>query len=306
MDEEEYKKKLADAGVDIPEVKADEGETPEQKAEAEAKAKEEVDAKAKAEADAKAKTDADANADADKELDPTQKKRSIYDDYKEKKEEAQNEKQLREKAEQERDEFKTKLEALEKAKTPDEKKEALDEFDEFAKEIEADPAALKKMRDLFLKGIAIPDELKQGLAKFQAWEKEQAQHSAKAQFETEYTSTLPALKTFFPKANDAEMQAIKTELDKISHSKGWNDKDLEYIAFKHKESLSTLVSPKKRGMESVDRKDDVVVTDGDFDPNADYSKMSPAQKAVWEKQYNEIMKKSDGLIESANGKKMMI
>lgn len=307
-EEKQYQEDLKKSGVDLPEIK--EGETPEQKAEAEAKAKEEADAKAKADADAKAKADEEAKAKGEGEDDKSKppiedKKRSIYDDYKEKKNELKTEKELREKAEKERDELKTLLEKSKEAKTPEEKKDALDEFDEFAKEIEADPIALKKMRDLILKGLKPDESLQKDLLEFKEWKANQDKSSVKTQFEEEYTNTLPALKTFFPKASDEEMKAIKTELDKISHSKGWNDKDLEYIAFKHKDTLSALVSPKKRGMEGTERKDEGVI-DTDFDPNADYSKMSGPEKEAWEKKYNEFMKKQEGLTDGAGGRKIII
>ena len=312
-EEKKFAEEAKKNGVEMPELDA-EGETPEQKA---AKEKEVADAKAKADADAKAKADAEEKAKAegeDKKTPPPieERKRSIYDDYKEKKNELKTEKELREQAEKERDELKSKISALEKAKTPEEKKNALDEFDEFAKEINADPEALKKMRDMFLKGFTIPESLKKDLEELKEWKAEQskdrearAQESAVKQFEDEFVKTLPVLKSYFPKATDEEMTAIKKELDKISHSKGWNDKDLEYIAFKHKATLEALVSPKKRGMEGTEHKDDGVV-DTDFDPNADYSKMSPAEKEVWEKKYNAFMKKNEGLTEGAGGKKIFI
>ncbi len=308
-EEKQYQEDLKKSGVDLPEIKG-EGETPEQKAEAEAKAKEEADAKAKADAEAKAKADEEAKAKGEGEDDKSKppiedKKRSIYDDYKEKKNELKTEKELREKAEKERDEFKALLEKSKDAKTPEEKKDALDEFDEFAKEIEADPTALKKMRELFIKDLKPDESLKKDLEEFKEWKASQDKVSVKTQFEEEYTKSLPALKTYFPKASDEEMLAVKAELDKISHSKGWNDKDLEYIAFKHKDSLSALISPKKRGMEGTDHKDDGVI-DTDFDPNADYSKMSGAEKIAWEKKYQEFMKKNDGLSDGPGGRKIII
>lgn len=161
------------------------------------------------------------------------------------------------------------------------------------------------MRDLFQKGQTLPESLQKDLEEFKEWKTQNSKESEKTRFENEFTETLPALKTFFPNANDSEFKAIKQELDKISHSDGWNDKDLEYIEFKHKDALSALVSPKKRGMENVDRKDEGE-NNSDFNPNADYAKMSPTERAKWEKQYNEITSKGDGLTEGSGGKKIII
>lgn len=319
-EEKQFAEEAKKNGVELDELNT-EGETPEQKAEAEAKAKEEADAKAKEEAEAKAKADAEGDDDGDDEGDkkpesPTEKKRTIYTDYKEKKTELRTEKALREEAEKKlakaESDLKAILEKSENADTNKEKKEALDKFDEFAKKIDADPVALKEMRDLILEGAKVPESLIKDLEDIKAWKAERAgedearkKENAQKQFEDEFTQTLPALKAFFPKANDSEMQAIKKELDKLSHSTGWNDKDLDYIAFKHKDQLSALVSPKKRGMESTEHVDDSVI-DADFDPNADLSKMSPTARAAWEVKYNAIMKKPEGLSEGAGGKKIMI
>lgn len=302
-EEEVYKKQLAESGVDLPELNTEGGDKPEPKEEP---AKEEPEPKAPAKDKPEAKADDDGEGEDDKSKPPIeQKKRSIYDEYKDKKVELKSVTVRAEQAEKERDELRDKLNAIETAKTPEDKKDALDEFDEFAKEIDADPESLKKMRDLFLKGIKPDEALQKDLLEFKKWKSEQQNFSAVQQFEKEFTQTLPVLKTYFPNANDSEMTAIKTELDKISHSTGWNDKDLEYIAFKHKDTLSALVSPKKRGMESTTRQD-VDTSTSDFNPNADYSKMTPAEKDTWEKQYKEIMKNSKELVSSPDGRKLML
>lgn len=306
-EEEEYKEDLKASGVDMPELESGEGETPEQKEEAGAKAKAEADAKAKEEADEAAKKaadDAQNNGEDDKTPNPD-KKRSIYDEYKDKKKELRTAEERAAQAERERDELKAKLDAIDNAGTPSEKKEALDEFDEFAKEIEADPEKLKKMRDLFLKGVKPDEALQKDLLEFKQWKASNQKSLDAAAFEQEYSTTLPALKNFFPNANEDEMKAIKDELNKISHTTGWNDKELEYIAFKHKTTLSALISPKKRGLENKDPRGGEE-TPTDFDPNADFSKMSEQQRTIWEKQYREYGKGNGGLVEGANGKKSIV
>jgi hypothetical protein len=283
-DEEKYKKELAEAGVDLPNK------------DSEAKAKEEADAKAKAEEDAK---------NINNKPPDEQKSPSIYDEYKAKKAELKSERELRETTEKERDELRTKLEALEKAGTPEEKQIATDDLEEFAKEINADPLALKKMRELFLKDYHPTDEsLRKDLNEFKAWKTQNQQVLEKQMFENEYSKTIPTLKDLFPSATDDEQKAIKEKLDSISHTKEWRGHPLDLIALRNKDTLSALVSPKKRGMETKEHKD-VQFDSSEFDPNADYSKMSLKEREAWEENYRKVTK-SDGLMEDAQGRKLII
>lgn len=305
MTEEEYKKQLEEAGVEIPEEK----KTPEQiEAETKAKADEEAASKAKAEAEAEAKSKADeAKAKEAKEAElpepPEARKRSIYDEYKDKKSELKSERELREKAEKENEELRGKIEAFEKA-PPEEKEIAGDELEKFAEEINADPSAIKRMRDIFLKGIKPDEALQKDLKEFKSWKNQNQQVIEKQLFDEEFSKTLPSIKILFPNASDEEMSNIKKEIDTISHKKEWHDKDLEYVAYKNKDILSALVSPKKKGMESKGRKD-IEVENYDFDPNADYSKMTTKEREQWEARYKE-MTKSEGLATDAKGRKIIL
>jgi hypothetical protein len=308
-EEQEYQKTLLDAGVDVEGVNAPTDD--QDNADAEAKAKEEADAKAKSDADEKAKADegddSDSNKKPDNLPDEKGKKRSIYDEYKDKKSEARTEKERADNAERERDELKTKLEALQNADTPKDKQDALDELEKFAQETDADPAYLKKFRDLILKDINIkPDEsMKKDLEEFKAWKSDNQKNLDQSNFESEFNKATSSLKELFPTATDDEMKTIKGELNKLAHSVGWNDKELEYIAFKNKTNLNALISPKKRGMENRDKKEgDEISTE--FDPNADYSSLSPKEREVWEKGYKEMSKKSSGLTTDSSGKKIFI
>lgn len=305
-EEEKYKKELKDSGVDMPELEGEEGETPEEKAAAEAKAKEEADLKAKEEADAAAKKAAE-EAEDDGEDDKTKdqnKKRSIYDDYKDKKKDLKTAEEKLAQSEKEKAELQQKLDAINKADTPTEKKDALDKFDAFAEKIGADPSVIKEMRELFLDGIKPDEALQKDLLEFKQWKADNAKQLEEANFEKEFNSTLPVLKNFFPNANDEEMKAIKGQINKLAHTAGWNDKDLEYIAFKHKDSLSALISPRKRGLESKDKKD-VIEDTYEFDPNADLSTLSSTERAKWEDYYRKNSK-VDGLTEGKDGKKIII
>lgn len=235
-----------------------------------------------------------------------ERKRSIYDEYKEKKAELKSEKELREQAERERDELRIKYEALANARTPEERREAQDEIDQFANEIGADPNAIRKMRELFLKDVKpqTNDELARDLQEFKAWKEKNSQLMEKQMFEEEFRAVTPTLKDLLPPTSDEEMQKIKDRLDELAHTKENHDKDLDYIAFKHREELSALVSPKKRGLETkgkTDVDDDTFV----FDPTADYASMSPKQKERWEAEYKKLTSAS-GLHTDGDGRKILL
>lgn len=303
-EEEKYQKSLVDAGVELEGLDPNANTEPDA---TEAKAKEEADAKAIADAQAKADAEGDEGTKNPEVLsDVKDKKRSIYDEYKDKKSEARTEKERADTLERENAELKTKMEALQNAKTPEEKQDALDDLDKFAEETDADPEYLKKYRDLILKGIKIePDEsLRKDLEEFKAWKAENQKSIDQSNFENEFAKANPVLKELFPSASEDEMKTIKSELNKLAHSAGWNDKELDYIAFKNKTTLGALVSPKKRGMESRDRKEGAEIST-EFDPNADYASMTPSQRDNWEKTYREISKSPEGLTETSNGKKMI-
>jgi len=293
MKEADLKKDYAEAGVDLPELKDAPKEDP--KAE---EPKEPVEPTEPA----KEPEEPEAPLQEPKE----QRKRSIYDEYKEKKAEARTEKERADNAERERDELKQKLEAVNTAHTPEEKKEAADDLEAFAKEIGADPTAIRRMRELFLKDVApkTDAELQQRLDRFEAWEKANRSSIEKQMFEDEFKSATPKLEKMFGKASTEEMASIKAELDKLSHSKEWHDKPLAYIAFEHQDTLAALVSPKKRGMESKDRKE-AAGEDFEFDPNADYASMTSAQREKWEAEYKKATTSNDVLTD-AQGRKIII
>lgn len=232
---------------------------------------------------------------------PAPKKRSIYKDYK-------SEKELRKQVEQERDDLRQKLEALESANTPAEKEHAKDDLDDFAKEIGADPSAIKRMRELFLKDLPkseMSDELSNQLKEFQEWKQEHSEAVELANFEREYKAATPSLNKMFPNASAEEAEAIKEKLQELVHTDAFHDKELDYIAFKNQETLSALVSPKKRGLEPKKRTD---APEGDsftFDPNADLTKLSPQQAEAWEKEYAKLTS-SDQLHTDAEGRKIII
>jgi len=282
MDEEaKYKEELKAAGVDIPE------EVTEEKSE---------------DTEAKDEKSEDAKTEPLQTKPEEQRKRSIYDEYKDKKAELKSEKELREQAEQERDELQRRIDASSAA--PEHKQESTEEDAvAYAKKVGADPDLVTRIIEEARKGFKVEtdESLKNDLAEFKTWKAQNSKTIETQMFNDEFEKTIPALKELFPKVSDDELKAIKGELDAISHTKEWHDKSLDYVAFKHKNSLSALISPKKRGMETKERKD-IDQSSYDFDPNADYSKMSLKEREVWETNYHKLMEK-EGLMVDAQGRK---
>ena len=289
MNEEEAMKAYREEGIDLAELEEKkEEETPEPQPEA---PKEE---------------EKEEEAPLQDESPKVERKRSIYDEYKEKKAELKSEREQREAAEREASEWRTRYEALTNASTPEERQEAQDDIDAFAREINADPDALRRMRELFLKDVkpAIDPSLSKDLEEFKAWKRTNAELVEKQMFEEEFRSVTPTLKELLPGANDEEMQEVRKELYRLSHTQEYHDKDLAYIAWKHRTELSALISPKKRGMESRG------ITEAseesfDFNPNPDFSRMTDAELAQWEETYKK-MAENEGLKSDANGRRILI
>ena len=94
------------------------------------------------------------------------RKRSIYQDLKDKKNEVKTERELREIAERERDEALAKLNNVNKDSEAD-------EIEAFAKEIDASPDALRKLKELVLKDApksGLSPELEAQLKEFQEFQ----------------------------------------------------------------------------------------------------------------------------------------
>lgn len=295
-EEDQYKEELKTQGVEVEEEKKTEEpveETPAEKPKVEEKVEE-----------PEKKPEEEPKKEEEKEV---FKKRSIYDEYKDKKSELKSEKELREKFESENTELKDKLEALKNADTPKEKQDAQDDIDELAKEINADPEAIRKLQKVFLKGIKPTNDenLKKDLEDFKSWKTQNQKVMQTQQFDTEFETVLPQIKLDFPKATDEELKTIKKSLDTISHSKEYHDKSLDYVVFKEKEALTALISPKKKGMETKERKD-IEVDNFVFDPNADITKLSAPDFVKWEKAYKKATESSEELVIDGKSGKMIV
>lgn len=297
MDEEKYKEELKANGVELPAE-----EQKDEKTEAAPK----PEAKSEGEPEEKAKDPEPLQEKTPKEQEPPPRKRSIYEVYKDEKNDRKAAEERAANAEKERDDWKGKFEAVNDAKPGQETKDAEDDLRTYAAKKGADPELVDRIIAEARKGLKaeIDPELKTRLDNFEAWQKTNSKVVEKQMFDDEFKRTAPALAKLFPGATDAEMDTIKAELDTISHTKEWHDKSLGYIAFEHQEKLGALVSPKKRGMESKGRKDvDSVSTE--FDPNANLADMSPADREKWEASYKQLTK-NDGLLKDEKGRRMLI
>ena len=229
------------------------------------------------------------------------KKRSIYQSLKDTRQDVKTERELRESAERERDELRAKLDVPAKA-TDDEDLEA------FAKEIDADPATLKRMQALFLKNAPkseFSEEHSKQLKEFQDWQKTNNEAVSQVQFDKEFENALPTLGRLFPNASPEETKVLKAALDKLAHSDAYHDKEIDYIAFKNQDTLKALVSPQKRGLESKRALDVPEVKAFEFNPNADLSQMSDKESEAWHKEYQKATS-SDSLHTDAEGRRILI
>lgn len=304
--EAEYKEQLAKEGVDVPEEEKKEEDTEEEsKEESKEESTEESQKDESKEADKKDTEEESTETLKEEPKEP--RKRSIYDDYKGKKAELKSEVALREKAESERDELQVKLTALSTAETPKEKEDAKDELTAFATKIGADPEAIKEMRALFLKDFTggLSEEDKQALQEMREFKAENQSGLDKQRFEDEFKAVTPTLKEMFPKASEKEMEALKSKIDEVSHTKLYASQDLDYVVFKEKKALTALISPKKKGLEAKGNTD-VEEESTDFDPNADYSKLSTEGKAKWEEGYKKATAQDEGLSDDGSGGKVIL
>lgn len=307
MDEIKYKEELKANGVELDELdEKTEPEAPEKEP------KEPATDLEKKEEESKEKSEEKEPTLIEKKPEEPRRPRSIYQDLKDKKSEAKTEKERADKAERERDELQQKLDAVAQDTKDGKKPSAEDEKDiiTYAEEINADPDLVRRIIKEARKGVVSPDyeSLKKDIDQLKTQGQKTTQENEKLleqkHFDEEFSGVLPQIKELFPSANEEEIKTIKKELDALSHQKDWHDKDLDYIIFKKKESLSALVTPKRRGMESRE-KQDVPDNTFEFDPNPDFSKMTPKQRDEWETQYRQAGK-FDGLLQSKDGKKLIL
>lgn len=203
------------------------------------------------------KADAKAKSETKEDLQP--KKRSIYDDLKDKKKEVKEAKSEAEIAKAENQALKAEIEALKvltksakAAVTDDEKEEVEDDIKEVAESIGGDPKAIKALTDFLTKKLVKNDSKgisKDDIEEIKNFKKAQADIQAEVEFSKEWKSFVPSLKKDYPHISDAELENVQQEISKLAHSQSFHDKEIDYIYFKQKNSLSKLISPKRQSME---------------------------------------------------------
>ena len=302
-EEEKYLKELEDAGVEIDDApKVPEVDEPKEESEVVEKVISRDPDGDEDEDFEDDEEDSEEEDDSIKEKSTKSKKRSIYDDLKSRKKDLKSEKQLRESIETERDDLKQRIEALESSSTVAEKTDAIDELNEYADKYDIDIESLEDLQKIFIKNNPGTDsETSKQLAEFQDWKSENSKAISESSFNKEFKENVSSVKKMFPNVTDSELSEIKKATDKLAHTEDWADKDLDYIIFKNQGSLGKLISPKKRGMESNEKNEEGIEIKSEFNPEADFSKMSPKQRENWEKQYNKLSQ-SDGLTKNSDGR----
>lgn len=206
--------------------------------------------------------------------DPITKKRSIYDDYKDKKAEARTEKERADAAEAQVEELKALLDTKDEAKTPTEKKQAANDIKEYAEKHKLDPDAMQELRDLIIKDVPKP-EMPAGLKPEEIDEWRASRATAKQEAEDRVIlAESSTVKSQLKINDDAELAKVMAEIVKLAHTKEFHDKEIEYIVWKNQDKLSKLVSPKRPSFESGGQHGE-----GEADADIDFSsgKVTPRQ-----------------------------
>jgi hypothetical protein len=195
------------------------------------------------------------------------KKRSIYDDYQDKKQEAKDYRNVAVAALQAQGielsgkETPAQLQDLmQKHKTPDAPtppapapSAPTDELEEYAKEHGLDAPALARLAEVLGKRIP-PAQLSQAdrqeLETLKGWKATKDAEEQRAAEDREVLATAPTIKAQLEIHDDAELDTVMKEIVRLSHTKEFADKEVDYIVWKKKAELSKLVSPKKPSFES--------------------------------------------------------
>lgn len=234
-------------------------------ADAEAKAAEEetaADAAEKAKADEAATAEAAAKAKAEEEAGKEIKKRSLYDDYKDKKLEAKEaaaqaaaEKARADAAETKAAELQALLDKKDEAKTPQAKADAADDIKAFAEAEGLDADGLEKLAGFIEQRLSkktqLPDDIQKEIEANRTWRQEREAQDRRAAEDREIEAKAPAVKELLAVQNEADMPKLLDELKRLAHTTEFHDKEVEYIIWKKGEELKKLVSPKKASFESA-------------------------------------------------------
>ena len=246
--------------TEVPESPAPEVETPEEGKEPETPAEE-------------PRTEEPAPETPAQPDEPLPKKRSIYDDLKDKKQEAREASERAEAEKARADAAEAELAKLrgkppEATVTPEKKDEPIDELDAFAKEQDMDPVALKRLTEILASRIPasqLSPEEKQTLADLTAFKADADAREARRAEDDAILATAPTVKEQLAITDDKELSTVMAEITRLAHTQKYADKEIDYIVFREREALAKLVSPKKASFEAGgDQGDAPADTDVDF------------------------------------------
>lgn len=175
------------------------------------------------------------------------KKRTIYDDYKDKKAEVKTEKERADAAEAKIAELQGLQDAKDEATTPEEKTEAAKDIKQYAEKYKLDPDGLEELKSILLSDIPKPDSVLTA-EEAKQWREERAQAARTAE-DNQILAIAPSVKTQLNIQDDAEVATVMKEIVRLAHTPEFHDKEVEYIVWKNQEALSKLVSPKNASFE---------------------------------------------------------
>lgn len=181
------------------------------------------------------------------------KKRSIYDDLKEKKHEAKTATARAEAAEAEVARLRALSEKQDQAATPKEKSEAKDDLEAWAEEEGLNPEQTKRFADIIIKRLpasGLSEEDKATLAVVKDFQSQQKRNEEDNEVRAQATQVREQLDGFGVKVHDeAEFKAVMDEIVKLSHTPDFHDKEIGYIVWKNRDAFSKMITPKKKSFE---------------------------------------------------------
>jgi len=316
-EEELYAKEAKEAGVELEELETSEPETPdkpeEDKPETPKQDKEdEEEVETEDEDESSEEDEEESEESTENEPSKSKGRKSIYKEYKAKRQELRQTREEKVALETTVSELQQTIKDMQSNNT-EKKDDANSNFDQLLNEISeegGDPELVKKIRESILSEVEskskIDPKLQESIDRFHQWEKDNSQAINEQKFSKSFTEITPDVKEMFPSINDSELKELQSELKELSEDPEWKDKELDYVLYKNKSTLSALISPKKKGIEKKGRHNDNASKQSTtFDPNVDMSKMTPEQMENYEKAYNALSSR-DGDMKDSDGRDMIL
>jgi hypothetical protein len=128
-----------------------------------------------------------------------------------------------------------------------------DDLEAYAQEHGLDAPALARLAEVIGKRIPaaqLSEADRQELEALKGWKATKDAEEARAAEDQEVLATAPTVKTQLEIHDDAELDTVMKEIVRLSHTAEFHDKEVDYIVWKKKDALSKLVSPKKPSFES--------------------------------------------------------